>query len=386
MLSALADNADKAAFALGVLGGSFPSFASGADKVTNSGGDVVETIRGINDATVGALPIIGTGEKAILDWGQALVDSAGSADTAASAFDKGTSSINGSVGPTRSAASATNSLAHAAGRAAGKEGLLKKSAQDVRAAYKDMRSAIRDAADALNQQKRGHEETNIKIKQTKMDLHDARKELKKLQEIKDPTRDQRKSMLDLQLQILEDQDELTTLRADLDASGKVNMSVTKSWIDKLKDGLGEAGDKAFYLHQQLRDIADASGSGYTNTGGSKGTSGGKKKGGGSSGGGGGSSVTVPHSAYTGFHAMGGVIPAGSYGYAGEAGVERLNALPGGGVQITPLGGGSTPSLVVNINGVTVMTPGAAEALAQQVGPIVTRWQQRSGMLPRVAGR
>jgi len=49
-------------------------------------------------------------------------------------------------------------------------------------------------------------------------------------------------------------------------------------------------------------------------------------------------------------------------------------------------GGGGGSLVVNINGVSVMTPGSAEALAQHLGPVVTRWQQRSGMLPRVAGR
>lgn len=42
--------------------------------------------------------------------------------------------------------------------------------------------------------------------------------------------------------------------------------------------------------------------------------------------------------FGGFFAQGGTMTPGQYGYAGEAGMERIDALPGGGVKITPVGG------------------------------------------------
>lgn len=45
----------------------------------------------------------------------------------------------------------------------------------------------------------------------------------------------------------------------------------------------------------------------------------------------------------GFYAKGGIIPSGSVGFVGEEGIERAEALPGGGVRITPLTGSRMPT-------------------------------------------
>jgi hypothetical protein len=55
------------------------------------------------------------------------------------------------------------------------------------------------------------------------------------------------------------------------------------------------------------------------------------------------------SLFGGFFAHGGTMAPGQYGYAGEAGMERVQALKGGGVKITPIGGvGAAGGHVTNV--------------------------------------
>jgi len=56
--------------------------------------------------------------------------------------------------------------------------------------------------------------------------------------------------------------------------------------------------------------------------------------------GGGGDIMSQAATFAGFFSRGGTMSAGQYGYVGEKGVERAEALPGGGVKITPVGGGS----------------------------------------------
>ncbi|MAC89654.1 hypothetical protein [Maricaulis sp.] len=55
--------------------------------------------------------------------------------------------------------------------------------------------------------------------------------------------------------------------------------------------------------------------------------------------GGGGNIMAQAASFAGFFSRGGTMSAGQYGYVGEKGVERAEALPGGGVKITPVGGG-----------------------------------------------
>jgi hypothetical protein len=71
-----------------------------------------------------------------------------------------------------------------------------------------------------------------------------------------------------------------------------------------------------------------------------------------------------------FH-QGGVVP-------GAAGSDVLAVLQAG-ERVIPRGGGGGGTLVIEVNGVSVLTPGAAERLAELVAPVVTRWQQGRGV-------
>lgn len=57
--------------------------------------------------------------------------------------------------------------------------------------------------------------------------------------------------------------------------------------------------------------------------------------------------------------------------------------PAAGTRATASGGGGGVSLTINVSGVSVLTPGSAEALARQLTPIISREQQRQGLMPRV---
>jgi len=56
---------------------------------------------------------------------------------------------------------------------------------------------------------------------------------------------------------------------------------------------------------------------------------------------------------------------------------------GGGFGMS--GGSSSGGLTIHIHGVSVLTPGAGEALARQLEPLITKHQQRQGRAPRAAG-
>lgn len=89
-------------------------------------------------------------------------------------------------------------------------------------------------------------------------------------------------------------------------------------------------------------------------------------------------------------AEGGIVkakPGGTLALIGEAGQDEavvpIGRGPTAGKLVAP-SGGSAGSTVVNINisGVSVLTPGSAEALARQLEPVITRAQQQRGHLAR----
>lgn len=105
-------------------------------------------------------------------------------------------------------------------------------------------------------------------------------------------------------------------------------------------------------------------------------------------------------------ASGGPVAAGQTYTVGEEAEETLVMYPGGGGFVIPKkkrsnstpppmpsgggGGFSAPAaaaagLTIIIQGVSVLTPGAAEALGRQLEPVITKHQQRSGFMPRAAG-
>lgn len=161
----------------------------------------------------------------------------------------------------------------------------------------------------------------------------------------------------------------------LDLDGQIAASkgpaALQAWLDSSKTKFKNTDKAAFDLVTQLEALYKAAGmlpavkvtvSGVGATGGGTGTG------------------------YRQF-AGGGVIQQGMKGTVGEEGIEDFEA-KNGVVKITPRrhalssndhsGGGSGGGLTIIVQGVSVLTPGAAEALGRQLAPIVTRAQQRMG--------
>jgi predicted nucleic acid-binding Zn-ribbon protein len=97
---------------------------------------------------------------------------------------------------------------------------------------------------------------------------------------------------------------------------------------------------------------------------------------------GGKVVGTPHRAKGG--------PASGLTVVGEEGPELVDLPSGSYVHSNPdskrmaatLGGGESMSLTVNVYPAPGMTPAMARAFGEAVGPALTAWQQRNGVLPR----
>lgn len=83
-------------------------------------------------------------------------------------------------------------------------------------------------------------------------------------------------------------------------------------------------------------------------------------------------------------AAGGPVSANQAYKVGEHGPETL-VMGGQSGTIIPNGGGSSwggGGLTIIVQGVSVLTPGSADQLARQLVPVITREQQRQGLIPR----
>lgn len=89
------------------------------------------------------------------------------------------------------------------------------------------------------------------------------------------------------------------------------------------------------------------------------------------------------------YASGGVLRAGDSGYVGEEGMERLTALPGGGVVVTPLGASGSGSGSGWGGGVTLIyapqvstaSPAEAQRFLRSIVPELTKEMRRQHVLP-----
>jgi hypothetical protein len=87
------------------------------------------------------------------------------------------------------------------------------------------------------------------------------------------------------------------------------------------------------------------------------------------------------------HQSGGFIPAGAWGYTGEAGMEAVTSLPGGGTQVTPMRGGTDTgakldtmiSLLQRLIDTTAAVPGS---ISSKVGGALTAGGSRASINKR----
>ena len=244
-------------------------------------------------------------------------------------------------------------VGQAASIEAGKMKDLGKATMTVVDAQGEMRDIIRGVAKTLGDQKFGHKELRLELQGNKLDLRDNIDKLHDLEAVKHPTRDTRQDIIDTKLAIIDNKKEAIHLRGELAATGKVSLSVTENWVDRLRKSLDEAGTSAATLRARMLAIPGAS------TGG-----------GGGGGGGGGSHLPKPPVP----SARGGHRNANQLLLVGEEGPELFR--PDSAGTVIPNGGGG--GLVVNVYA-QVLTPGAAQALAAEIAPHVTRWQQQRGL-------
>jgi hypothetical protein len=239
-----------------------------------------------------------------------------------------------------------------------------------------LRDSAEDALDTFLDAALGPEELRLRLEGARDEMgeneRDAGKLQNKIERFKDagkPVGELQDDLRDLRGEILDNQRDVIETTGRLEALGKVPMGSTRSAIDSLIDKADIA--EAWDLYRALNAIDSIGGSGGSGSGGNNRQTRDKN---------GNATSTTDGRGY----ASGGVLSAGSWGYVGENAMEKITALPGGGVAVTPIAGAereaSSGGVTVNLTVQTpALTPGAAQALADVLAPSITRWQQQRGL-------
>lgn len=269
----------------------------------------------------------------------------------------------------RDSAAAGKGLAGAAGKAADGLDDAGDEAVDTTKAFKRLQDAAHDVLDSFLDSALGPKELKLQIREQKLELKDNIDRLHDLERIKDPTRDQRKDIIDTKLAIIDNKREVIKDTSALEEMGKVPMGSTRAQVNSLLGPLNEVERQAWETYAALKAVGNLGG-------------GGGGGGGGGDGGGGGSGEKSGR-------ATGGYSPAGSQIIAGETGVpETIDVLPGGGVMVHPLDGRGAygtplPSMgrgqVSGSMTAEVMAPVVihldGRVVGEGVAPVVVRWAQ-----------
>lgn len=252
-------------------------------------------------------------------------------------------------------ASNTQAVADANARAAKGFQKVRDDARDAAKRLQDIKSAAKDARDALVDAAFGPQETRLSLEKAKLEGKNLADELQKL-ERKQPTRDVRIDILDTRLAIIDNKKAVLELQGDLTTLGKTSLQQHTNTILGLKDDWGQAKSA---LDAYLRSLAKVPGVRTPDK---------------NSGDGGGGGKQIPTAA-------GGPRSPYSTLLVGENGPEIMH-LGAQGATVNPSAstwdGSAGGSITINVS-TPVMTPGAAQAMADAIAPHITRWQQARGL-------
>jgi hypothetical protein len=137
---------------------------------------------------------------------------------------------------------------------ADKLGDAEDAAADAARELGEFEGAVNDALDALIESSLGPEQLRLKLRGAKDELIDNRKELRELEKIKDPTRDQQADIRDLKLRVSEGKEEVIRLSARLTMMGELTTTQLRRQIERLEVGLGDAKDEADALFDALNRL------------------------------------------------------------------------------------------------------------------------------------
>lgn len=112
--------------------GGIVGMAKGFGQAADESESLTDRVKGLSDATVGQIPLIGSLISQVEDWGIGMIEAAGAADDLrgdvegmAGSFDHGSSSANAAVSPTENLADAVGNVGDEAKSAATSMGTLK---------------------------------------------------------------------------------------------------------------------------------------------------------------------------------------------------------------------------------------------------------------------
>jgi hypothetical protein len=281
---------------------------------------------------------------------------------------------------TDGAAKGANGATTASDHLTGANKDLHQSYKHVIVDLRTMKQKLDDATQAIEDDMFAVDDLKRSVKEHDNALRDDIKHLHDLEKIKHPTKEQRDDILQTKDAINDDKRAVIENTLKLLAMGKISFPALLTQLHKVGLGLMDDSDAARELRTLLYQIDAAAG--------------GRAGGGGGRGGGAGGSgahKTPPPTEHTGPRAAGGPVMGGATYLVGEKGPELFTPSTAGKITANDAlrwGGGmsqiaaaSAGDVHIHIHGVSVLTPGSAEALKATLGPLVTKWQQDRRLLP-----
>lgn len=347
--------------------------ADGFDAIGDSTLSLQDRMWGLEQVTIGQLPLIGDLVGTAKDAANAIKGTGDAAEEAAPEFK----ALTGNLGRNRKAAedAAAAHSAYAINTRAARYASNKLAGEvaELVGDYKDLDKWSTRAGDAIAESAYGPEELRLSFEGARLELKDNQRELgktsDKIEELgkkgKPVPVALRKEFNDAKLAVNESKQEVIRLGTKLEATGAISMADLRRQLQKagvdLSHLAGE-GQLAWYYLNKLANID--LGTIYDNN----------RKG-------------------IGGKAIGGPVQSGETYIVGEKGPELFspsmsgyivpnNQLQGGtsSAAMTPASGGGMPVTIVIQ--APVLTPGTAQAVADAIGPALTKWQQQRHLIAR----
>lgn len=338
----------------------------GFEKAGDASESWFDRIGGLGDAINTLNPAMWQSIVASEQMADAQADAATKTEESQAAIERAAANTaDGFVSSSREMGRAINTFAARASDARPSLADLRKSALKTADSFDDLRDAVRSAMDQMIEDKYDPEQLRLELELAKDEVQTLIKKLGKLEDIKNPTKDQRHDITETKLELSRARENVDKLTGRLRTLNAQSVSRIQAHMTSLGLKIDWTSDRARELLTLLEDIDK--GTAYDN----QATAGGRHR------------------------AIGGAVQQNETYIVGEKGPELFspsmsgyiipnNQLQGGGsgARTTPDSSSGGETLIIQLPNVQILTPGAADQLAQALGPVVTKWQQDRRLLAR----